>query len=110
MKNIILSISILFTLSVKSQNVKNRCQDSDISIKEKVIIEKDTFDLYLSKDGFKYIKYLTKLNKCYTIWVGTKTNHMYDGQNVYKTRKGKYYIYRLSDRNKIPYSVYVSMK
>ena len=66
------------------------------------------YEVGKSKNGSLFISLPKKDNSGnYPFWIGTETDHNFDGQTVRQTKSGKYFIFKKSSRG-LPYYDYLT--
>ena len=82
--------------------------ETGTKLSETVTIEGKVFDLYATSSGSRYIKCKSaRTGNSYAVWVGTPTEHKYDGLTVYQSAKGSYSVLKISAKSGNPYAVWL---
>jgi hypothetical protein len=78
---------------------------------ESVTIDGKTFSLMATESGSRYIKCTSaRTGNDYAVWVGTPTEYKHEGRVVYKSSKGSFCIFKISDKSGNPYAVWLDMQ
>lgn len=96
------------TFTPKGGGGKGFDVDSGTKLSETVTVDGQVFDLYATSSGSRYIKCVSqRTGNGYAVWVGSATEHTYEGRTVYQSAKGTYSVLKLSANSGQPYTVWL---
>lgn len=77
-----------------------------IDVGETITVETVTFPVLQNKNGKWFVKAISSKGETYPVWIYEETKHLYKNYKVYKTPKGNYCYYKLTNSG-YPYPVWL---
>ncbi len=92
------------TFTAKTSSGGGFNADSGTLTNETFIVDGQSYELWSTESGSRYVKLISpRTGKTYPIWVGTPTEHTFEGRTVYRSKKGSYCVYISSAKSEISF-------
>ena len=118
MKNLIFILFIALSFSASAQLQFEAASSgggfnvsSGVDINQTIMVDGTSYDIFETAKGSKYIICNSpKTGNDYPVWIGTATNHSFEGREVRQSKSDKYFILIKSKNTGNPYAKYLKTK
>lgn len=85
--------------------------ESGAITKDSITIGKIKYNIRTAPKGSPYIILKSpRTGNNYPLWIGEETDTIYEGYKLRKTRSGKFFIFRIVNKGRNPYCLYIKEK
>lgn len=110
MKNIIFLL-IAFSTVTNAQTFTTKASfglsETDKQTDQAINVQGKSFAIWQTASGTLFVKAICKNGNTYPIWIGSETEHSFEGEPVRVSKGGTHFILVLSPKTDYPYCVYL---
>ncbi len=110
MKNI-LFLLIAFSTVTSAQTFTTKASfglsETDKQTGQAINVQGKSFEIWQTASGTQFVKAICKNGNVYPVWIGTETEHEFEGEPVRVSKGGTHFILALSPKTGYPYAVYL---